>query len=100
MLPRLFVQFSNPFEELVSNAVAWFMENAMPFFDAMQDGINSLISGVGVLIESLANFIKWLPAILGMSGQLTSYVPTVFIGIALVNIVIYALKIVLGGDNS
>lgn len=64
-------------------------------------GFNSILEFLKLLAESLYNLIRWIPtAFLYTSGNsYFNFIPVVFFGIASISIVIFLLKIFVGGNK-
>lgn len=69
--------------------------------NAIIDGISSLLSLLHVFSSGLYSLIKWIPQILAFDDQsmFMSYIPSMFLAPAVVIVVIYVLKIILGADT-
>lgn len=63
------------------------------------DGLQSIFDAVHYIVDSLVNFILWLPELFEVGNSILLFVPAQFMGVAAVVIVIYGLKLIFGGDN-
>lgn len=72
-------------------------------FDAIKDianGIERVIDGLIEIVNSVVTMVKWVLATMNfVSTDFLQFVPSVFIGLALVLVTIYLAKVILGGSN-
>lgn len=62
--------------------------------------LKSIVEGIGHLVDSVLNFISWIPSIISASDTLvTEFMPSVLAAPIIVVIAIYIIRIVVGGDN-
>lgn len=65
------------------------------------NGFNEVIGALKALVEGTMMLIKWIPQSLAFASNagIVSAIPALFLPCATVILVIYLIKVVLGGDN-
>lgn len=70
------------------------------FFTDFAEFAEVLIEGVKTIVESFASMFKWIPQVLTFAnGNFLNFIPLAFAGVVTVVVVIFLLKLVLGGSN-
>lgn len=68
---------------------------------AIINGFTEIIASLKALLEGTMMLIKWIPQALAFANTqaITASIPAIFLPCATVILIIYIIKIVLGGDN-
>lgn len=68
---------------------------------AIINGFQEIIGALKALVEGTMMLIKWIPQALAFtsSNAIASAIPSIFLPTATIILVIYIIKVVLGGDN-
>ena len=69
------------------------------FFQDIGNAISGVLGFLQTLVESVVDFVKWLPHILGFFQTITLYIIPEFFIVALCAVTVYLIKIIVGGDN-
>lgn len=73
----------------------------MDWINGIIDYLNSIITGIQYLVDSVLNFVRWIPSILSFTfgGSFLFLLPASLIGICIVVVAIYIIRIIVGGEN-
>lgn len=70
-------------------------------FKGITNGFNTLIEGVMTIVESLSALFEWVPELNNfVKGEFLNYIPLAFVSVVSVLMVIFIVKIIIGGDNN
>lgn len=62
--------------------------------------LEQLVQGVVTLVEGFVSMLKWAPITISFTNAAFAFIPAVLLPCALITVVVYLLKLFLGGDNS
>lgn len=70
------------------------------FFVDVAEFAEVVVEGIKTIVESFAAMFEWIPRVLSFaSGSFLNFVPIAFAGVVSVVVVVFLLKLVLGGSN-
>ena len=77
-----------------------FGEAITEFLKAIVNGTIEIVALLKTLTEAFVYFVKWVPQVMGFcTTQLTTFIPTPLASVFFVAVVIFFLKLMLGGDS-
>lgn len=69
-------------------------------YDALFGGFLDVVTALEAIVNSLFNFVAWMPVLSSMmSTGFILFVPAAFASVAVVSVVIFLIKALLGGSN-